>query len=309
MPDPRQQQDLLLAPGEFVCTLDTTKGLVNVLVGPFQSGVSGNATPIIWDAANSKFIRMPTYEDAIQRFVSVKHGEYVELTNPSKNTEQPYPRDGNSNSLPELSFGQRVVIPGPANFALWPRQSHKVIPGHRLRTNQYLVARVHNDAEAQTNRDKAVEKKAVADKSKLAKPTTPATGEAVTEIDAVAAKPEQYTTGQLIIIKGTEVSFYIPQTGIEVVPDSHGDYVRDAVTLERMEFCILREERGERRYVQGPDVVFPSPTETFVAVNGEVKFKPIMLNNISGLYIQVIADYEEGGKNYKKGQELFITGQ
>lgn len=28
-----------------------------------------------------------------------------------------------------------------------------------------------------------------------------------------------------------------------------------------------------------------------------------------GLYIKVIAPYDEGGKNYKVGDELFITGK
>ena len=46
--------------------------------------------------------------------------------------------------------------------------------------------------------------------------------------------------GKLFIIKGTDVSFYIPPTGIEVVKDSNGEYIRNAVTLERLEYCILR---------------------------------------------------------------------
>lgn len=182
------------------------------------------------------------------------------------------------------------MIPGPAYFPLWPRQSHTVISGHQLRSNQYLLVRVYNDHEAAANWDKAVIKKASHDSK------------------SEVAKPEQLTTGQLLIIKGTEVSFYIPPTGIEVVADRVGNFVREAVTLERMEFCILKEERGEKRYVQGPDVVFPSPTETFVEMNGEMKFKPIELTPISGLYIKVIADYTEGGTEYKKGDELFITG-
>jgi hypothetical protein len=40
--------------------------------------------------------------------------------------------------------------------------------------------------------------------------------------------------------------------------------VRDAVTLERLEYCILLDENGNKRFIQGPAVVFPAPTETFV---------------------------------------------
>ncbi len=288
--DPRQQQDLVLAPGEYVFALDTTKGTVSVLVGPYQSGVSGNAVPVIWEA--KQFTRRSSYEEVMQRFVNVQEGDYVEVTNPAQDGKREHPSDGSSNSLAELNFGKRVVIPGPAYFALWPRQSQKVIGGHQLRTNQYLLSRVYSDQEALANWDKAVIKKASSSR----------------EADQVVAKLAQLTTGQLLIIKGTEISFYIPPTGIEVVVDKNGNFVREAVTLERMEFCILKSEGGEKRYVQGPDVVFPSPTETFVEINGEMKFKPIELTPISGLYIKVIADYKDGEITYKEGDELFITG-
>jgi len=289
--DPRSQQDLVLAPGEYVFALDTTKGTVSVLVGPYQQGISGNATPVIWDGR--QFARRASYEEVMQRFVTVREGDYVEITNPSKDTNREHPNDGSSNSLVDLSFGRRVVIPGPAYFPLWPRQSHKGIDGHQLRSNQYLLVRVYSDQEALANWEKAVIKKASNSK----------------EAEQAAAKPDQLTTGQLLIIKGTEISFYIPPTGIEVVADKDGSFVREAVTLERMEFCILKEERGEKRYVQGPDVVFPSPTETFVEISGEVKFKPIELTPISGLYIKVIADYKDADEiEHKKGDELFITG-
>jgi major vault protein len=123
----------------------------------------------------------------------------------------------------------------------------------------------------------------------------------------------EFTMGQLTIIKGTEVSFYIPPTGVEVVPDPQTHhFVREAATLERLEYCILLDENGEKRYVQGPAVVFPEPTETFVEDNsgesGQRKFKAIELNPQSGLYVKVIANYSEGGKQFRVGQELFITG-
>src|SRR3989344_4372532 len=263
----RQPQDHVLAPGEYLYALDNTKAIVGTYVGPHTLTASGNLTPVIW--GEGKFVRKDRYDEVTQQFVNIPDGSYLELTNPAVNPDNQHPKDGpNTTGMPELSFGRRVVIAGPAHFALWPRQTHKVIEGHQLRTNQYLLVRVSNDTEAVANWAKAVIKKAAVDN----KP-----GERKSE-----QKAPQLTTGQLMIIKGTEVSFYIPPTGIEVVPDRSGKYVRDAVTLERMEFCILLEERGEKRYVPGPDVVFPSPTETFVEMNGEVKFKPIELTPISG---------------------------
>lgn len=54
--------------------------------------------------------------------------------------------------------------------------------------------------------------------------------------------------------------------------------MRNAVTLERLEYCILLDEDGNKRFIEGPDVVFPEPTERFVEKNGFRKFKAIELN-------------------------------
>jgi hypothetical protein len=34
--------------------------------------------------------------------------------------------------------------------------------------------------------------------------------------------------------------------------------------LERLEYCILLNENGKKRYERGPQVVFPGPTEKFI---------------------------------------------
>jgi major vault protein len=94
---------------------------------------------------------------------------------------------------------------------------------------------------------------------------------------------------------------------IKSVNDS---FVRKAVTLERLEYCILLDEDGNKRYVRGPAVVFPKPTEIFITENNSKKFRAIELNEISGLYIKIIADYkDEDEKDHKVGEELFITGK
>ena len=103
----------------------------------------------------------------------------------------------------------------------------------------------------------------------------------------------------------------MPPTGIEVIPQTtYGDdYVRDAITLERLEYAILKDEDGEKRYVHGPAVVFPKPTETFVtSAKGSPIFRALELSPISGIYVKVIAEYEENGVKHPIGEELFITG-
>lgn len=162
----------------------------------------------------------------------------------------------------------------------------QVIQGHNLRSNQYLVAKVYDADSLNTTKE-----------------------------DRDASENEPYfVNGQVLIIKGTEISFYIPPTGIEVKAinnDPNKGYVRDAVTLERLEYCILKDEDGNKRYVHGPTVVFPEPTESFIKDGeGHIKRNAIELSDISGVYVKVVADYkDDNGKEHKAGEELFITGK
>jgi major vault protein len=85
--------------------------------------------------------------------------------------------------------------------------------------------------------------------------------------------------------------------------------VREAITLERLEYCILLDEDGNKRFVRGPAVVFPRQHGVFVERGGARKFRAIELNENSGIYVKVIAPYEEDGRSYKVGDELFLTGR
>jgi major vault protein len=46
-----------------------------------------------------------------------------------------------------------------------------------------------------------------------------------------AVEGETATIGAERIVKGSEVSFFVPKTGLEVVPEAPNQYVRNAVTL------------------------------------------------------------------------------
>ncbi len=170
----------------------------------------------------------------------------------------------------------------------------RLVEGHHLRSNQYLLVRVYNEDEARKNWGKAVIK--------------PAAGEEPTPA-SISRAPADLTVGKLLIIKGTDVAFYIPPTGLGIVPDEHGRYAREAVTLERLEYCILVDENGKKRYERGPQVVFPQPTESFIVRDTHRKFRAVELSEIQGLHIKVIAPYSEGGRDHREGDELFITGR
>ncbi len=312
MPENVRERDLVLAPNEYAFILDETKGHVIAYVGPFKTSLANTDRPVIFEDISRRFKRC-TLEEAILQFPFAEEGWYIVLENPVKDGEEEHPKSGPT-TLPKLAPGRKVNIPGPVTFPLWPGQVAHVIQGHHLRSNHYLVIRVYNEEAARENWAKAVikpQKAAPAEPSGVAPGVVDITGKPAGE---TTVKPDEeipdLTIGKLLVVKGTDVSFYIPPTGIEVVRDENGNYVREAVTLERLEYCILLDEDGNKRFIEGPAVVFPRPTERFVEKNGARKFKAIELNEISGLYIKVIAPYkDEKGTEYKVGDELFITGK
>lgn len=286
-----RQRDLVLSINEFCFLQNKTNGSIKSHVGPLTMTISQQEALVVFNSKTKKFEETTDFEQAKQLFTSAPEGWYIILKNPT--TDGQYPEVGKANTTPTtIKIGTKVNIPGPTTFALYPGQMAKTVRGHKLRSNQYLIARVY-DADAAM---KGMEQATIID----------AEGNEATE-----PKVNQYFVGQLLVIKGTEVSFYIPPTGIEVVPQTpYGDdYVRDAITLERLEYAILKDEDGEKRYVHGPAVVFPKPTETFIkAPKGGSIFRALELSPISGIYIKVIAEYEENGVKHPIGEELFITG-
>lgn len=284
------QKDLVLSINEFAYVLDETKGHVVCWVGPAKTSLS-NSDRLVRFNTETKSFEPCNYAQAKQLFTAIPENWYAIMKNPAKDNE--HPAVGQPNHLPkEMLTGQKINVRGPATFALFPGQMTKVIKGHSLRSNQYLLARVYEASAANSSK-----------------------GEIRDSEGNLINTEGNYVNGQLLVIKGTEISFYIPPTGIEVVPlyingNHNKTYIRDAITLERLEYCILKDEDGNKRYVHGPAVVFPEPTETFVnSAKGSCIFRAVELSPITGIYVKVIADYrDEDGTEHKTGDELFITG-
>ena len=307
--------ELILPPGVFAYVLDQTKGKINTLTGPIKTSLSNTDQLVTYNPDTKRFV--PSSQPAaVQTNIIAPKGHYVIMDNPCD--KQPTPSGQHDSFI--LQMGQIENIPGPVSFALWPGQKATVVRGHHLRSNQYLLVRVYDDEAAKANWDKSVVKSVLTDTS------PPANAGGVTEDvkdikdtkpqerqqNVLTIKKEDLVTGQLLIIKGTEVAFYIPATGIEVLREEEtNEYVRDAVTLERLEYSILLDENGNKEYVKGPAVVFPLPTQTFVTSktdDNKRKFRAFELQEKSGLHIKVIADYIEGAVTHIAGEELFITG-
>lgn len=271
------KKDLILAQGQYAYIQDETKGLVKVHVGPITFTPSGNDKAVRYDPNSRKFVGTDSLE--IQQNPTAAEGSYIILENPTEKGNNPSP--GMSHSPSDLQIGRKVNIPGPATFALWPGQIATVVEGHQLKSNEYVRVRIYNVEEAKKNWPQGT---------------------------GLPLLPDHLAVGQVIIVKGTNVNFFIPPTGVEVLPDpvTRSQFVLQAVTLERLEYCLLLDENGNKRYERGPAVVFPTATEKFVskqtdsalpAEKGEgdprrtVKLKAIELNDQMGLYIKVIADY------------------
>jgi len=277
-----RNRDLVLPPRTQAFVLDTTKGKISAYVGPSKTSMSETDQLVVWDSKKRSFVPTNDVSKAVMNWAEAGEGQYIVLLDPAKDGKAPAP--GTSPEAIELCVGSKVIIPGPCTFPLWPGQTAETIDGHRMATNQYVVVRVSSPEEAMRNwKNDRVS-------------------------DTTDNKAPDLEMGELIIIKGTDVSFYIPSTGLEVVPDDKGNFVQDAVTLEQLEYSILINEDGTKRYVRGPAVVFPTPTEKFVSQNDQLKFQAIELSPQSGIYAKVTAPYEEDGKEYKVGDELFITG-
>ena len=287
------QKDLVLSINEYAYVEDETKGHVICWVGPSKTSLSQSDKLVRFDTITKRFVQC-SYKEAINLFTTAPENWYIILKNPAKDNKHPQP--GTSNSLPDVvHVGQKINIMGPVSFALYPGQMAKVVRGHALRSNQYLLARVYEANAANSSQGEVRN----------------------AEGELIETKKTNYVNGQILVIKGIEVSFYIPPTGIEVIAVDNNDvngYIREAVTLERLEYCILKDEDGNKRYVHGPQVVFPEPTETFVtSPKGGYIFRAVELSKISGIYVKVIAEYKDKNEKGEEvihpvGEELFITG-
>ena len=191
-----RERDILVAPNEYAYVQDLTKGDIVLYVGPTKISLSNTERMIILRDGCFMPVRGDEAGLGVHRFVEATSAQYIILENPPQQADA-RPVKG-ANSATPLRFGRRIVVPGPAEFPLWPGQRAQVIDGHALRQNEHLVVRVYDDMGGDV------------------------------------------PIGTERIIRGTDVSFYVPQSGLEVVPDAGGNYVRRAWRMEKSRGLHLR---------------------------------------------------------------------
>ena len=300
--DREQDRDVVLNYRQFCWVLDKTNGEIILYRGPYKLSLA-NTQVLVTSSGDGDFEEV-TKAKGIQRFVQAKTGEYIILKNPTASEHKA--RMGNNQPV-ELEIGKRIVIPGPWTFPLWPGQEAEVIPGHLLKKDEYLVVRVYDEVVEGTEEVHAREE----DTEKLEK---------LKEATSLIGKP----IGAQRIITGEFVRFYIPPTGVEVVKDHRGEYIRKAVRLSDMHYCAIMDEKGQVHYYRGPGVVFPAtPYEKFIAIDNERIFSAYTLTKNSGIHLLVIKEFdkETGSKflpkefkwhpekgSYEPGEEIVIKG-
>ena len=251
-----RERDILVASNEYAYVQDLTKGDIVLYVGPTKISLSN--TERLVDYQHGRFVPIRADEGgAVATFVAATSSQYIVLENPPKDPNVK-PVKGN-NSATELRIGRKVVVPGPASFPLWPGQRARVVDGHALREDEYLVVRVYDEGH-----------------------------------DA--------PIGTERVIRGTDTSFYVPETGLEVVPATGNSYVRKARRLRKGAGLHLRVVKsfeqlaGEAippgKYEAGQDIFIADgegyffPTSS-VEIVSEVKAIP--LGEREGLYARDIA--------------------
>lgn len=136
-----RERDLVLNPNEFAYVLDKTKGLISCVVGSYKMSLSTSDSLVIFNEKTKQF-EEAGFDKAITTFITAPENWYIKLKNPAQEDKHPTP--GTANPLPDLQTGKKVNIKGNVSFALYPGQMAKVIQGHRLHSNQYLLARVYD---------------------------------------------------------------------------------------------------------------------------------------------------------------------
>jgi major vault protein len=212
----RQSRKIPVTERQFLWVQDDDKGEVTLHVGPTMVSPTA-ADRVVVDDGLGGF--REDVSGRPQSMVELGDNQYAVLFNPlleSDGGPNGRFRPGRNESRP-LRNGTRSMIPGPCSFYLRPGQRADVRDAHELASNQYLVVKVYGEV------DKAAPYYEVTARSAG---ITRATAENVEDLQATTLaelKPIELKRGQLIVIRGLDTQFYIPPTGVDIVPDTSVD--------------------------------------------------------------------------------------
>lgn len=212
---------------QFLWVQDDDKGEVTLHVGPTMVSPTAADRVVVDDGAGG-FKEDPSGRP--QMMIEVGDHQYAVLWNPLAESEGGVNgkfRPGR-NEARVLKNGTRAMIPGPCNFWLRPGQRVEVRDAHELASDQYLVVKVYGEVDATAPFFDLTARSAAITRS-----TAEHVGSDKSSSTPLSAMPQAtLTRGQLIVIRGLDTQFYIPPTGVDIVPDTSVDPSGLALTAE-----------------------------------------------------------------------------
>lgn len=200
---------------QFLWVQDDDKGEVILHVGPTMVSPTA-ADRVVLDDGQSGFVESPTSQP--QRMVELSDSQYAVLFNPLSDRLPDEPSNGRfrpgRNESRSLMNGTRHMIPGPCSFYLRPGQRVEVRDAHELASNQYLVVKVYGEVDQNAPYFQITARSAAITTATAEDVNSESGSQALSKVE-----PVKLTRGQLIVIRGLDTQFYIPPTGVDVVPD------------------------------------------------------------------------------------------
>jgi hypothetical protein len=314
------KKELVLVNNEFAWVKDLSGGMIYVYLGPHKEPLSVDSVIVIQNS-NREFI--PIGGDLLkgQTFTQALENQYVILHNPEILGTRPMTRG--KNEAVQLQTGKSVVKRGPCEFPLWPGQQTEVVDGHRMTSNQFLRIRVEGEIAAA---DIKPLQDLIMEDWLRPKPVQPEVKGSSTEVDAVyriprtseepetiEVKPPELTIGSEWIVRGSRTKFFIPPTGVTVLPAtdhvtrSNDPYVMNGVQLEADEFVTLKNRSGRISYVLGPTTVIPCEDQVFSTdTRGNPKYKATSIDEKSGVLLRTLVAMTQSEIQRRMGSDVRV---
>jgi hypothetical protein len=203
-----KQTKIPITDRECLWVKNIDKGDVSLYVGPtlFQPSA---ADCVVCDDGNGGYADDPSATP--QRMVEVSDGQYAVIFNPVADPEgQPNGAFAKGiNETAKLINGTKTMVPGPCSFYLRPGQRCEVRDAHRLEAHEYVVVEVQGTVDQ-------------------ASPYYNITARSVKSSGVslpLAEDSEERTLrlGSRVVITGLDTNFYIPPSGLDLVPDTSVD--------------------------------------------------------------------------------------
>jgi hypothetical protein len=217
---------------QFLWVQDDDKGEVTLHVGPTMVSPTA-ADRVVVDDGEGGF--REDLSGRPQKLVELGDNQYAVLFNPLLESEgQPNGkfRPGRNESR-SLRNGTRSMIPGPCSFYLRPGQRADVRDAHELASNQYLVVKVYGEVDKGAPYHEVTARSAA-----IIRATAESLDEKGPRVDQ--RDPVELRRGQLIVIRGLDTQFYIPPTGVDIVPDTSVDATGAAISAAAARQLLAR---------------------------------------------------------------------